>query len=176
MHTILFTTMPHLNLQKYPDEQYQCSAIIIDVSPYLQSENEITKDMIKEAMCVLDITNKNSLEHILIRTNPNDTYYKEPVDMFPYPSPEACAYIIELGATVLGIDTPSIDHPHEKNIGGTNHGIFYDNKVALLENLFLSPRGSIEGATTTIFDPTREYPDARGIAEIYFFPLTHSQP
>lgn len=163
------------SFEQYPDDQYQGAAIILDISEYMDSEYEITKEILEEAVSGLRITNQDSFSHILIRTNPSETYYTEPVDMFPYPTPEAAAYIVELGATVLGIDTPSIDHPHEKNIGESNHGLFYDGKVALLENLHLSPRQSMEGEIVTIFDPTRQYPDSRGIAGIFFFPLVEGK-
>ena len=163
------------SFKQYPDDQYQGAAIILDVSKHMDSEYEITKKILEEAMASLNIANQDSLSHILIRTNPKETYHTEPVDMFPYPTPEACRYIIGLGATVLGIDTPSIDHPHEKNIGESNHGLFYDSEVALLENLHLSPRQSMEGEIATIFDPTRQYPDSRGIAEIFFFPLIEGE-
>jgi len=168
-----YNSSPSFN--QYPDDQYQGAAVILDVSKYLESKYDITKKMLEDAISSLGITNKYSLTRILIRTNPEDVYHTEPVDMFPYPTPEASMYIVELGATVLGIDTPSIDHPHEKNIGESNHGLFYDNKVALLENLNLSPRESMEGEIAIFFDPTRLYPDSRGVAEIFFFPLVEGK-
>ena len=63
-----------------------------------------------------------------------------------------------------------VDHPEEKCLCGAVHGLLYDARAAIVENVALGRLGTQKGEVVTMFDPARIYADARGIAQMYFFP------
>lgn len=55
---------------------------------------------------------------------------------FAYVSQEAAHAIAGHGATLIGIDTPSVDHPDSKTLDA--HRIFGEHSICILENLNLT--------------------------------------
>jgi arylformamidase len=83
------------------------------------------------------------VERLLLRTS--DTHnYKVFDRRFTALGPEAAQLVVAAGVRLVGIDTPSMDHPESKDL--ETHKILRKGNVALLENLDLTgvPEGDYE--------------------------------
>jgi kynurenine formamidase len=96
---------------------------------------------------------------------------------------------------LVGLDTPSVDHPSQSPICHGAHGALYKHRIAILENLnleaaqrvILSNRDSLastvgegsaaerpvgkahlRGTVMTVFIPAQCFPDSKGCAVVFF--------
>jgi kynurenine formamidase len=107
------------------------SAVVIEVKK--EKPDEITLDEVelkssglKRGMC------------ILISTGWERFYGKEEYLIHPYLSINLAKWLVKHGIEVIGIDTPSIDHPFLKRKEIEKlpvHDILLENKVLIIENL-----------------------------------------
>lgn len=182
---------PSPDCREFSQYVYQGEAVIIDVSKRLMGQKAITRTMIEEALADIVTLRKASQRRVLIRTNEAEKYPDAPTDQFVHFSKDAARFLADerlsdsrlpwiwdLPPTerfgMIGIDTPSVDHPTEKDLMRGVHGIFYDARIAIVENVDLGRQKPAQGTLVTIFDPKRRFPDAKGIAEMYFFPSQQS--
>ncbi len=171
---------PKPEFQEFPDICYQGSAIVLDVSKRLREEIKITTAMIEDALGALTL--HRFPPRVLVRTLDTEDYPREPREIFPYLSEGAAETLVRVAAsplnatsfpraTLIGIDTPSVDHPNEKKLLEHVHGILYRARIAIVENLQLRQKmNGDQGELLTLFDPLRAAPDAKGIAAMFFFP------
>lgn len=82
-------------------------------------------------------------ERILFRTRERHDHTQWRQD-FTAVGPEAARLLAAAGIQLVGIDTPSMDHPDSKELDG--HHVLYEGGVAILENLDLTsvPPGDYE--------------------------------
>lgn len=165
---------PKPEFDEFPLECYRGPAIILNVSKALSGRVAVTAAMLQEALMETPRTSTESIQRVLVRTNPDDNYATEPQPMFSHFSPDIEDFLREHQCKLLGIDTASVDHPTEKHLIDAVHGVLYQQRIAILENLNLSGRLSEEGIMVTVFDEARSFPDAKGISALYFFPLLQS--
>ena len=83
------------------------------------------------------------VERVLLRTDPGHDH-KTFDPGFVSLGEEAAKAVAAAGVKLVGIDTPSIDHATDQDLGG--HHALYEGGVAILENLDLSdvPEGDYE--------------------------------
>lgn len=150
--------------KKYPDDSYTGPALVLDVSRTLCCNFEINRSMIENA---LDELGRPETDRLLIRTNRHPTYPDMPREMFPYFGLDAGHFFAELNLKLVGIDTPSVDHPKKPDICNGVHGILLKSNTAIIENINLSRYSTSKKILITIFDPDRDFPDARGISAAF---------
>jgi len=77
---------------------------------------------------------RGDVARLLFKTNSSapDVFTED----FSHFTPEAARAIAELHVKLVGIDTPSVDHPNSKTL--ESHKIFGDAHIAILENLNLA--------------------------------------
>ncbi|MEC8650946.1 MAG: arylformamidase [Planctomycetota bacterium] len=85
----------------------------------------------------------DGVERVLIRTSPRHDHAAFDPD-FVSLGEEAARALAAAGVRLVGIDTPSMDHSTDKDLGG--HQALYAGSVAILENLDLTsvPEGDYE--------------------------------
>lgn len=76
-----------------------------------------------------------NVQRVLIKTR-NEPPPALWTNKFRYLSPEAARYLADRGVVLVGIDTPSVDHPESKDL--PVHHILYDAGIVNVENLYLS--------------------------------------
>ena len=93
--------------------------------------------------CVLFGDALAGVERVLLRTSPGHDHKTFDPD-FVSLGEEAAKAVAAAGVKLVGIDTPSIDHATDQDLGG--HHALYEGGVAILENLDLSdvPEGDYE--------------------------------
>lgn len=165
---------PRPEFEDFPPESYQGPAIILNVSKALGSGVAVTAAMLRQALAEISQMATESTQRVLVRTNTEENYASESQSMFPHFSPDIENFLREHQCKLLGIDTPSVDHPTEKHLMDAVHGVLYRQRTAVLENLNVSGRSSGEGIMVTVFDEARSFPDAKGISALYFFPSQQS--
>jgi arylformamidase len=69
--------------------------------------------------------------HIWVSDLPDDKW----PDEFPYPTVELIDWLGDMGAVLLGVDMPSVDHADSKDLPG--HHRLYERGIANLETLRL---------------------------------------
>ncbi len=162
------------SLPALPEELYSGSSLVLDASKLLRSDFQITRAMLEDVLALHGKRVPDDVRSFLLRTNAENAHPAEAREMFPHLTKEAASFLVDTGARMIGIDTPSVDHPQEKCLSGAVHGLLYEARAAILENVDLSKLSTREGEVTTIFDPTRSFVDARGIAQMYFFPKSYA--
>jgi arylformamidase len=82
-------------------------------------------------------------ERILLRTRARHDH-RTWDEGFTALGPDAARALVAAGITLVGIDTPSMDHATSKELDG--HHVLYEGGVAILENIDLSavPAGDYE--------------------------------
>ena len=104
---------------------------------------------------------------------------------FAHFEPECAQWLTETFPNLLliGIDTPSIDHPSASPIIECSHGMLWRHRVAILENLNLNQLFVTDneeqqrvkyGQLQTIWNPMQEFKDARGCF-VRFYPAHHTE-
>ena len=151
-------------------EQYNGECVLIDVSTRIGDDQMVTRSMLEAELDAHHITSGDFTRRILVRTNPGIPYPDSAPSLFPHFSRDAVELFLELGTTMIGIDSLSVDHPSESNLEGSNHGLLYSGHIAIIENIDLRRYTTATGRIFTRFDPLREMPDARGVSDIFFFP------
>lgn len=181
--------------EPFGESVYSGPAYVLDVSSRLQKATTVTRAMIEDELGFQIQKRKRDgregiplhhLERLLICTgndpNPNLEYAKP---RFTSLSIDAAQFLADKRNKrepqsfdnmhpvdlycMLGIDSPSVDKPDEKNLAKNVHGILFDARIAIVENLYLLGV-SDAGQVSTEFDPLRDFPDAKGIARMNFVP------
>jgi kynurenine formamidase len=155
----------------FDDYQYNGPCTLINLSFIRKEKNpEITVDALLK---VIDKTSLKKISRLLIRTY--ETYPNEWDPKFSYFSKECANFLAtELeNLLLIGIDTPSIDHPQASPIIEFCHGIFWKKRIAILENLdfskFTSGSYSCNGYIYTRWNPYQDYKDGRGCMVTFLF-------
>lgn len=156
----------------FSDDLYTGKSTVLDVSNALRSDLMITRTMLEDTFA--KIKNESDIERILLRTSPESLYARVPQSHFAHLQKSSAEFLVSKGVRMVAIDTPSVDHPEEKCLSGAVHGVLYDARAAIVENIDLSNMTTGCGELVTVFDPARQYADARGISQMYFFPSTHA--
>jgi len=113
------------------------------LDPYL-GRCRVVEALGREPITVVQLSGRiEGAERILVRTRPpgaGDPYEEG----FASLAPEAAHWIVGLGIRLIGIDTPSVDEFHSKEVG--SHLALLPRGVAILENLDLGgvPEGEYE--------------------------------
>lgn len=149
-------------------ETYSGPALVLDLTQYLEANSEITPAHLEQVLRKFEATKTCYRERVLVRTNSSLAYPNSPQQEFCFFSPDAIDFLAENGAKLIGIDTPSVDSIDRKDLSAGSHGKLYRRQVAVLENLNLGELSSCCGRLLTIFDPLRDFPDARGVASVTF--------
>lgn len=111
-------------------------------------------------------------------------------DKFAYFDPMGAGWLVETFPNLLlvGIDTPSVDHPSASPICNHSHGALWNGRVAILENLRFhrffnyegddrrsdllsldnNDRSMFEAHLQTIWSPTQIYDDAKGCSVMLY--------
>ena len=116
------------SLNDFPLEKFIGQAIVINTQN--SNSNVITLDLIKNHIT----TTKSNFDFIIFNTGfhkhfNNDIYLTD----YPYLSSESAKFISLLPIKGVGFDTISLDSPTNHNL--TNHKIFLENEIILIENL-----------------------------------------
>ncbi len=158
--------------QEFDASQYSGSALLLQVSRYIQDDLIVTLIAVQAELEHLGIQHDDVRRYrILLRMNPDDTYSSDTKVPFAYLEKDAVAFLAERGCPMVAVDTKSIDAEHETCLAGANHGLCYTHGTAIVENVDLSAYDvSSRGEIATFFDSTRNYTDARGIAAMIFVP------
>lgn len=97
---------------------------------------------------------------------------------FPHFDPKCAQWLVNSFPNLLliGIDTPSIDHPSAAPIIHCSHGALWNQRVAILENLNLGVLFTnneevqiLNGCVQTIWNPMQVFGDAKGCL-VRFYP------
>lgn len=152
-----------------PDDLYSGQGMVIDVSAGLRSDMRVTRAVLEDALAAGKIDPAGA-KAFLLRTNAENFYSGDPRQMFPHLTKDGAEFLVNAGTQMVGIDTPSVDHPEEKCLSGAVHGLLYDARTAIVENVGLRKLRTGRGEVATMFDPARSFVDARGISQMYFFP------
>lgn len=164
--------LPDPPFPEFDDRQYRGSATILDLTRILedQRDSRITAALLQQAAQAAEV-DLNGVRRLLLRT-----YRTPPAQWeshYPYLDAGSGEFLGSLPELVLlGIDTPSVDHPAAAPIGAQAHGGLWAGRVAILEGLDLSalrclPR--LDGVLQTLWNPMQVAPDAKG-ALVLFFP------
>ncbi len=153
-----------------PEDSYSGSSLLLDVSHSLRNDLQISRSMIEDVIAQCDVGKAELIRRFLIRSNKESTYSHIPRALFPHLTKEAASFFGNRGARMVAIDTPSVDHPKEQCLSGAVHGLLYEARTAIVENVDLGRVSTGKGEVVTIFDPVRTFADARGISQMYFFP------
>lgn len=100
----------------------------------------VEKSDLEQKLKVILSLSEGSLERLIVRFGwskqfGRPSFYEE----YPSFTEEACHWLVEKGIRLLGIDTPSPDHPkhsYKHSNDSPNHKIFLERNVFLLEYLW----------------------------------------
>ena len=163
--------------ESYADAQYTGSCVVLNVSDLLPSPaaaggaaRTITVDVLQQAAQRADV-DLAAVRRLLLRT-----YVHTPDEWdahFAHLNRESAEFLAKLPRLVLlGIDTPSIDHPAAAPIAAHAHGALWSGRVAILEGLDCGvlPADAcvLRGAMQTVWLPTQQHRDARGCVVTLF--------
>ncbi len=136
--------------EEFDRRQYTGHATLLDLTGYLDARNPvITRDLLTRALHDAHI-NPDLLKRLLLRT-----YDKAPAQwegVFAHLHPDAANFLGQLPhLQLVGIDTPSIDHPNASPIIEKSHGGLWAGRVAILEGLNPDnlPKGTHQGVLKT---------------------------
>eukprot|EP00761_Pharyngomonas_kirbyi_P014368 gb/GECH01014398.1/.p1 GENE.gb/GECH01014398.1/~~gb/GECH01014398.1/.p1 ORF type:complete len:291 (+),score=66.22 gb/GECH01014398.1/:1-873(+) len=165
----------------FSDKHYNGNATILDLSFELVKKNNKTVTLeILQKVANNNNINLNQVERLLIASYNTETGYNPPQDWDSnsmHFDKECADYLSQLKHLVLvGIDSPSVDHPNAAPIGEHSHGSFLSGGVAILENLDFSNifgakthnKFERNGVISTIWNPCQKFPDAKGAIVIFY--------
>lgn len=143
----------------FDDYQYNGQCTIIDLRD--KNKREITVEDIK--LHIKDLENLTRLLIWTYKSIPNEWD-----DQFSYLSVECANFLGNLTNLILiGIDTPSVDHPSASPICNCSHGALFKGFIGILENLdFTGIKKSGSGIIKTKW--INEYIDSKSCIVSYF--------
>ncbi|EFC36554.1 predicted protein [Naegleria gruberi] len=169
--------------------QYNGACLVLNLVEELKNNLEISEEILRNAIEKSKIP-KDKILRCIIKTRSNQpSDEQEWTNDFAHFHPSAAEYLSrELpNLLLIGIDTPSIDHPNKAPIIEHSHGRFWNARIAILENLNCemifshtnssdnsinsnnSINNSIEGYLQTSFNPLQISQDAIGCF-VKFYP------
>jgi kynurenine formamidase len=154
----------------FADEQYSGSVTVFDLSDVLATEKAITVAHLQQCAA------KGSVDLMHIRRLLIRTYAAElPTEWdpdFAHFSIDAARFLGSLPNLVLiGLDSPSMDHPSASPICDCSHGALWAGRVAILEGLDFSRlvrQPCVSGVLWTHWLATQQYSDARGCLCVFY--------
>jgi len=158
------------------DSQYNGNVTILNLEPYLKKHSnvEITKRVLMEAGLENQV-NFWTARRIIFRTYPNNPEKFE--QEFPYFNREAAEFISGFDKLVMiGTDAPSVDAYSASPIIEHSHGIFWERRLAILENVntgALPYHSKHDGVIETKLESLEGIKDSK-FARISFFPRKES--
>ena len=180
----------------YPKEHYTGLCTVVDVSELIQEQHQAASDEEKESGKSLGITTKviemaveryrldlQEVWRLLFVTTTCDPDKGQDgsawVSKFSYFCPDAVSFLAKAAPKLMmvGLDTPSVDHPSCSPLHENSHGRLFANDIAIVENLcygalhntLLANNNVVEGSLLTVFNPMNCFPDSRG-CQVIFFP------
>ena len=184
----------------FPADCYTGACHVVDLSPFLcaagSGPRAITTEILRAAAERGRFQWKDVWRALFITRDYDAEKKRSPIgtldewdDNFAHFDPKAADYLAAEASQLLlvGLDTPSMDHPTQSPICHGAHGALYRHKIALLENLNLdgvqllirasaaaasaatnlSP-AHVVGTMMTVFIPAQSFPDAKGCAVVFF--------
>jgi arylformamidase len=118
----------------------------MDISPYIGRARVVTVDKQDGALTLDDFKQVDlaGVERLLIHSHVSHLPDDQWAEQFPYLSVELIAYLADLGVVLIGLDSPSVDDFHSKDLP-CHHAIFHYGLVNLeLLNLRDVPDGDYE--------------------------------
>lgn len=168
-------------IERFSDNHYNGKATVLDLSVFLNNsgKNTVTADLLCRA-AEKEKVDLNNVERLLLASYNSNHGYAVPTswDEEPMHLDKDCAKLLASAKklVLIGLDTPSVDHPSAAPIEEHAHGHLFRGGVAILENLNFaslfadgSVKGAKNGVVQTIWNPGHSFPDARG-ATVLFFP------
>jgi len=162
--------------------QYTGRAVVLDVSIALRTNgtSEISWSLLEKCAKAEAVDLDNVFRLLLCsRTYETSDRHDRWDNDFAHLTTECAKKLARLPRLFLiGVDTPSVDHPCASPICETAHGALYEGSIAIIENLDFSGlaetfhyQGAARGCVVTTFVPTEEYVDAKGCV-VKFYPDT----
>jgi len=157
--------------ESFDIRQYNGTATILDVFPYLDQNNPVITSRILDKAAEDNGINLNETRRLLLRT-----YHQIPEEWdgnFAYLDPDTASYLGLLPKLVmLGTDAPSVDHEDAAPIHKCSHGGLWAGRIAIIEgynsdNLPIQPQ--LDGVLQTALIDISKVRDAK-TAMIYFYP------
>lgn len=118
----------------------------MDIAPYIGRARVVTVDRRDGALTLDDFKHLDLVgaERLLIHSHVSDLPDHQWADEFPYLSVELIAHLAQLGIVLIGLDSPSVDDFHSKDLP-CHHAILQHQMVNLeLLNLRGVPDGDYE--------------------------------
>ncbi|KAF0975499.1 hypothetical protein FDP41_005493 [Naegleria fowleri] len=127
-------------IEKFHTIQYNGDCIIVMLEHLLNDSLTISKELIENVFQHIQIPKEEIFRIILKTRKHHPTNDVEWTNDFCHLSKEASHFLANEFPNLLliGIDTPSIDHPNKAPIIEHSHGEFWKQRIAILENLNLS--------------------------------------
>ena len=168
-------------IERFDESQYNGLCMVLfmeDVIPV--GEFAIKKEHLEKLFEKISIP-KSHIVRLLLKTRTQPNNDTEWTNDFCHFTVESAQYLAEEFENLLliGIDTPSVDHPNKAPIIAFSHGQFWNKRIALLENLQFTnlPRNDkkshLIGFLQTIFNPLQTCEDAIGCFVSLFPSSTH---
>jgi kynurenine formamidase len=166
----------------WDDQHYTGDALVVDLSPFLKMSGSkaITGEVLHNAGQALHI-DWGSVWRLLLCTRTLDadaTDNSQWVGDFAHFSADGAAFLATQCTQLLlvGVDSPSVDHPSVAPICDHSHGALWDAQIAVLENLdfqrlfpVLAARGgALVGAALTVWSPMQRFEDSKGCTVIFY--------
>mmetsp|Transcript_4864 Transcript_4864/g.18225 ORF Transcript_4864/g.18225 Transcript_4864/m.18225 type:complete len:342 (-) Transcript_4864:561-1586(-) len=173
----------------FPDEYYNGDVLLLDLSPYLNSDTQqIDASMLEFAFEEINkmkffqvelpwtstvvnmLRNPGRIKRLIIKTHSGEhmenAQLDDPNSFVPHFSNSGASYLLQSfpELRMIGIDSISVDAPNAAPISEHVHGIFWRNQVAIVENLRLNNvnRRLVAGRIRTFWNPYQDFEDARG--------------
>ena len=164
--------------------QYTGDCLVLDISTVLQSDSQgmrtITVDVLHQIQEQNPKVEFGSVWRLLLSTRKYSNAEEgldQWVGQFAHFSPESVDALCKMCPKLLlvGLDTPSVDHPSASPISEAAHGRLYAFQVAILENLdfrllapYLQPFAAVRGSMLTVFNPVQSFTDSKGCSVLVF--------
>eukprot|EP00331_Platyophrya_macrostoma_P011763 CAMPEP_0176429826 /NCGR_PEP_ID=MMETSP0127-20121128/13921_1 /TAXON_ID=938130 /ORGANISM="Platyophrya macrostoma, Strain WH" /LENGTH=345 /DNA_ID=CAMNT_0017811663 /DNA_START=37 /DNA_END=1074 /DNA_ORIENTATION=+ len=172
-----FCRSPQSAIQEWDAAHYNGSVVVLDISPLLVSASQqatpkvITRDTLLAAGEEAGLS-WNSVRRLILRTNKAVDTNPSWTSDFAHFDLSGAQFLAELpNLLLIAIDTPSVDHVSQSPICDGAHGVFFDHRVAIMENLVIpaslvqsddSACSVVQGTLLTCFHPTQEFDDSKG--------------
>lgn len=183
----------------FDDRQYNGHCLIVDLSAELSNGDSdcITREMLMRVFNpIVSGASRITVDQIgrLLFCTWTNVQTEDAIDesqwtdTFAHFDPMGAEWLVETfsNLVLVGIDTPSVDHPSASPICNHSHGALWNGRVAILENLrfhkFFSFQGDdrrlplaisndrslFEAHLQTIWNPTQIYDDAKGCSVMLY--------
>jgi kynurenine formamidase len=148
----------------FDDLQYNGPCIVLNIA---NLDTAIQIDHIQQFITNGSI-DPEKVTRILLHTRNTPSNDQEWTDTFAYFDPKCAEWLVSTfpHLVLIGIDTPSMDHPSASPIICHSHGALWRQRVAILENLKLDEvmqqRPVVQGYLQTMWNPMQVFKDAKG--------------